>query len=94
MIRRSTETPAKFLGRVGEIGTLKPGAIADISILERQSGQFPIDDSEGHVETANVHLEPTHVFRAGNQFGIVPRATIEATSEEFAKSPKTAKSFS
>ena len=77
VIRRSTATCAKFLGREDEIGTLKPGASADITILERQEGRFPLPDCEGHVEHAKVHLEPTHVFRAGNQFGIVPRAPFE-----------------
>ena len=94
VIRRTTQTPAKFLGREDEIGTLKPGAVADITILERQMGLFPIYDSEGQVEMANVHLEPTHVFRAGNQFGIIPRMSIEATSAEFATSPMQKKSFS
>ena len=72
VIRRTTQTPAKFLGRESEFGTLQPGAIADITILELQDGEFPLTDSEGRVETGAKRLEPTHVFRAGNQFGIVP----------------------
>lgn len=81
VIKRSTLNPAKFLGLGpsegvevdAPIGTLKPGAVADITILEQQTGRFPLYDSEGHVEYATVHLEPTHVFRGGQQFGILPR---------------------
>lgn len=80
VIRRTTETPARFLGRNGEIGTLKPGATADITVLEMQNGEFPLIDSEGHVETARVHLEPTHVFRAGRQMGILPCLSFGKTS--------------
>jgi dihydroorotase len=72
VIRRTTQTPAKFLGRESEIGTLQPGATADITILELQDGHFPLRDSEGKIEFGDQHLEPTHVFRAGRQFGISP----------------------
>jgi dihydroorotase len=73
VIRRTTQTPAKFLGRESDIGTLKPGAIADITILELQNGEFPLVDSEGRVEIGRQHLEPTHVFRSGRQFGVLPK---------------------
>ena len=73
VILRVTQTPARFLGREHELGTLKPGAIADIVILELQQGRFPLTDSEHQVEIANQRLEPTHVFRAGRQAGLLPR---------------------
>ncbi len=73
VIRRTTQIPAKFLGHENELGTLKPGAIADITILELQDGEFPLVDSEGRVEIGRQHLEPTHVFRSGRQFGVLPR---------------------
>lgn len=89
VIRRSTLTPAKFLGLgpAGSsgmetvIGTLQPGAVADITILDHQLGEFPLSDSEGSTEIGNVHLEPTHVIRGGQEFGILPRyAQPEASS--------------
>ena len=73
VIRRTTQIPAKFLEHENELGTLKPGAIADITILELQDGEFPLVDSEGRVEIGRQHLEPTHVFRSGRQFGVLPR---------------------
>lgn len=73
VIRRTTELPAAFLHRAEEIGTLKPGAVADITVLELQHGDFVLSDSEGQTETGHRHLEPTHVFRGGCQVGILPR---------------------
>ena len=73
VIRRSTEIPAKFLGRENELGTLKPGAIADITVLELQDGEFPLVDSEGRIEIGHQHLEPTHVFKSGRQLSVLPR---------------------
>ena len=71
VIRRTTHIPARFLGREDEIGTLKPGAMADITVLELQNGEFPLVDSEGRIEIGHQHLEPIHVFRSGRQMGML-----------------------
>lgn len=71
VIRRTTQTPAQFLGREQEIGTLRPGATADITVLELQESEFLLHDSYGNIETGRQHLEPTHVFRAGREMGLV-----------------------
>lgn len=73
IIRRTTQLPAKFLQRESELGTLQPGANADITVLELQESEFPLTDSEGRVEIGRYHLEPTHVFRSGRQAGLLPR---------------------
>lgn len=73
IIRRTTELPAKFLHREGELGTLQVGALADITVLELQDLEFPLTDSEGRVEIGKQHLEPTHVYRSGRQVGLLPR---------------------
>lgn len=78
VIRRTTETPARFLGRPDELGTLKPGAAADITVLELQEGEFPLTDSMGQTEIGRWHLEPTHVFRDGRQAGILPSPAVRA----------------
>ena len=77
VIRRTTQTPARFLGRQDELGTLKPGAIADITVLELQQGEFPLVDAEGHWEVGHQHLEATHVFRSGRPVAVLPRPTPE-----------------
>lgn len=73
VIRRTTHLPAKFLQRETELGTLQPGAQADITVLDLQAVESRLTDSEGRVETGTRHLEPTHVFRSGRQSGLLPR---------------------
>ncbi|WP_397570559.1 amidohydrolase/deacetylase family metallohydrolase [Schlesneria sp. T3-172] len=73
VIRRTTQTPAKFLGRQDDLGTLKPGAIADITVLELQEGEFVLEDSEGNREIGRHRLDATHVFRSGRQIGVLPK---------------------
>lgn len=80
VIRRTTYLPAKFLKKESEIGSLQPGAVADITVLEIQEVEEELTDSEGQIETGRKHLEPTHVFRSGRQQGLLPRP-------EFAPSP-------
>ena len=81
VVRRTTEIPARFLGRAGELGTLKPGAIADITVLDLQQGQFSLVDSEGSIEIGNQHLEPTLVFRAGDQATVLPQSSLRYSGE-------------
>jgi len=45
VILRSTVNPAKEIGRYPELGTLGAGRIADIAVLENQSGVFAFKDS-------------------------------------------------
>lgn len=80
VVRRTTQTPAKFMGRESELGTLKPGAIADITVLELQQGEFPLMDAEGHQEIGRQRLEATHVFRSGRQVGVLPRPAPKANA--------------
>lgn len=73
VIRRTTQTPAKFLGRDDELGTLKPGAVADVTLLKLEEGEFPLPDSDGLVEMGRQHLEPKIVFKSGRQMGVLPK---------------------
>lgn len=45
VIVRSTVNPAKEIGRFPELGTLGAGSIADIAVLENQSGVFAFKDA-------------------------------------------------
>jgi dihydroorotase len=56
IVRRSTATPAKILGYEGTVGTLKPGANADIAVFELKDGNFPLRDSDGNAVTAKRRL--------------------------------------
>ncbi len=73
VVRRVTSTPAEVLGMPEEIGTLKPGAYADIVVLEMQEGEFELTDTFGITETGHYHLEPCYIFRGGRQVGVLPR---------------------
>ena len=52
VVRRSTSAPAKIMGYEGTVGTLKPGANADISVFELRDGKFELRDSDGDTITA------------------------------------------
>ena len=56
IVRRSTAAPARIMGYEGIVGTLKPGANADVSIFELRDGDFDMRDSDGNVVTAKRRL--------------------------------------
>lgn len=67
-LRRVTTTPAQVLGMAGQIGTLQPGAEADIALLELAEGDFELVDITGAVEIAGRKLIPRGVYRAGKPY--------------------------
>lgn len=68
VILKSTWYPAKFLGRDGDIGTLKVGTAADVFIFSLESGEFPMEDSHLTTEIASRRIKPSFVLKAGNIF--------------------------
>jgi dihydroorotase len=56
LVRRATAAPAKIMGYEGTIGTLRPGANADIALIERRPGSFELKDSDGNIVTAKERL--------------------------------------
>jgi dihydroorotase len=56
VVTRSTAVPARILGYEGTIGTLKPGANADIAVFELRDGNFELRDSDGNTVTAKRRL--------------------------------------
>lgn len=65
VIKATTMTPAQVLGRLGEIGTLKPGASADIVAFKLEEGRFPLLDSYGEGRMGRRRLTPIHVVKSG-----------------------------
>ncbi len=65
VIRRTTLNPAKILGEEDEIGTLAVGSRADITVLDRVAGAWPMTDSTGEVLNAEERLVPALVIRGG-----------------------------
>lgn len=72
VIRRVTSTPAACLGRDDVLGSLAPGAAADLTLLRLTSGEFRFRDSLGAEEVGGTRLEPVWVIRGGRLFSCSP----------------------
>jgi dihydroorotase len=64
VIQAATETPAKALRR-DDLGTLRPGAVGDASILELETGEFGYVDVAGERMTGQRRLSPRGVVLKG-----------------------------
>lgn len=62
---RSTVNPAKAIGRYPELGTLGVGRVADIAVLEEQTGVFAFKDSWPAKRLGTKRLECVLTVRAG-----------------------------
>ena len=65
VVRRATSAPARIMGYEGTVGTLKPGAIADISVFELRDGNFELRDSDGDTIIAKRRLLAQLTVREG-----------------------------
>ena len=68
VIERTTINAARVLNFGVDIGTLKPGAEADLAIFELSSGEFSLVDSEGQTRIARQKLVPAATVRGGKVF--------------------------
>ena len=64
VIARSTVAPARSLRRP-ELGTLSPGAVADVAVFELQTGQYPFVDCGKAKIVGDRRLECVLTVRAG-----------------------------
>jgi dihydroorotase len=64
-VRKSTETPARTLRQAETLGTLQPGALADVALFDLEEGEFPLTDAEGETRLARRRLLPVATVRAG-----------------------------
>jgi dihydroorotase len=65
VVKASTQTPAEVLGKIGEIGTLKPGARADIVVFKLEEGKFIFTDAYGNKRIGRQRLFPVKVIKNG-----------------------------
>ena len=65
VVRMVTCNAAAMLGMTGEIGTLAPGAVADVTVLAMDHGRFTLSDSLGEEITSSMRLRPEVTVRAG-----------------------------
>lgn len=61
---RATSSPARVLGLSGEIGTLAPGACADVTVLRWNPDAAPLVDCAGRTRPGGCY-EPVMTVRAG-----------------------------
>jgi dihydroorotase len=66
-----TSNPARMLGRADEIGAIKVGREADISVLSQQTGRFILRDNEKNEVIAERLLQPMFCLRAGTRYDAV-----------------------
>jgi dihydroorotase len=73
-----TQHAARMLGRESELGTLRPGAVADVTVLDDLRGRFSLRDNGGTEVIAERALTPAFCLRAGRRVDadapILPRA--------------------
>jgi dihydroorotase len=67
IIRAVTETPAELIGLADEIGSLRPGAAADIAILDVEKGPFELYDIHGLKRQAERQFRSVLTLRAGRE---------------------------
>jgi len=63
-----TSNCAAMLGMTDEIGTLRPGVEADLSVLADESGRFVLKDNEDTQVVAEHFIRPVFCLRAGKRF--------------------------
>ena len=67
VIAMATTNSAAMLGMTEEIGALRPGMAADISVLADERGKWALRDNSGEQVVAERYLRPLFCLRAGTR---------------------------
>jgi len=65
VVRAVTTRPAEVIGRAGELGTLRPGAVGDVAVFAHERGAFEFEDNDGHQMTGPERLVPVLTVKDG-----------------------------
>ncbi len=65
VVRRATANASRVFDFGADIGTLKPGAEADVSVFDLVRGRFTFTDSDGATRVGDQRLVPVATVRAG-----------------------------
>jgi dihydroorotase len=63
-----TSNAARMIGMQDQLGHLRVGGVADISVLSDARGRWILSDNEGTQVAANRLLQPLFCLRAGLRF--------------------------
>jgi dihydroorotase len=63
-----TSNCAKMIGMENQLGTLRPGLVADVTVLADERGRWKLSDNEGTTVLADRFLRPAFCLRAGKRF--------------------------
>jgi dihydroorotase len=72
-IERVTTNPGRMLKFPERIGTLADGAVADVSVLEVEDGQFEFVDTRRQTRTGRQMIRPVAAFKGGRPVTIAER---------------------
>jgi dihydroorotase len=71
IIATVTSNAAVMVGMADEIGALKPGMAADVSVLDLLDGSFELRDNSGVVVVSPQMLTPSFCYKAGTRHEVV-----------------------
>jgi dihydroorotase len=69
VIAMATNQPAKIIGRIEKLGTLQPGAPADVAILKLVEAPVTFADTCNNARAGKTTLQPVLTIRGGVPFG-------------------------
>lgn len=69
VIAMATAVPGRVINRLPKLGTLQPGAPADVTVLDVVDGPVEFVDTRNNKRVGKVHLKPAHTVVAGVAFG-------------------------
>lgn len=81
VVKMVTANAATMLGLEGEIGTLLPGASADVSVLAQDTGEWTLRDALGGELTITRRLRPELVLRAGVRHAVDSSLLVESAKD-------------
>ena len=67
VVEKATLAPAQAIGRAPELGSLLPGASADVLVFSVEEGEFRFQDSHSQERTGHRRLRPELVVCRGRQ---------------------------
>jgi dihydroorotase len=68
VVAMATVNSARMVGMQDVIGTLRPGAGADVTVLNDERGRWVLQDNEGTQVVTDRMLTPAFCLRAGERF--------------------------